>query len=277
MMHAKTCDENSQMKNESVVVALTDQNNKPYREYDFKKTQTPGGASSCKVYLPFDSEYKILVKNQNNCRIKIDAELDGTAITDDGIVIVANGSTYIERFLSGEGRKFKFVTLLNDGIADPTSKENGILRIKVVKEKAFELVMPVINRIDHHHHHHYDPWYWNRSDRAVYGGPMQPYGSTQCSYSITTPTDGPSIAMSMGASLSSDKIGSVKSLGSYVAQDVAGATIEGSLSDQKFESTFWNGELGTVATFVFKLLGKELSEEDKKDLAEFERLKKKFE
>lgn len=287
-MHAKTSDENSQMKNESVVVALTDQNNKPYREYDFKKTQTPGGASSCKVYLPFDSEYKILIKNQNNCRIKIDAELDGTTITDDGFVISANGSTYLERFLSGEGRKFKFVTLLNDGIADPTAKENGILRIKVAKEKAFELGKSVINHIDHHHHH-YDPWYWNRSDRAIYGMPTPSFG--HLGYSITTSSnigDGPYVTMSAGSLPASDMLGSAHSLGSHVtafnanadvpvAAEVAGATVEGSVSDQKFGSTFWNGDLGTVATFVFKLLGKELSEQDKKDMAEYERLKKKFE
>lgn len=287
MMHAKTSDESSQMKNESVVIALTDSNDKPYREYDFKKTHTPNGASSCKVYLPFDSEYKILVKNQNNCRIKIDAELDGTTITSSGLIIAANGVSYIERFISGDGRKFKFVTLLNEGVADPTAKENGILRIKVAKEKASEINKTIETRI----HHHYDYW-WNRNPWAPspFGGVM--YGNnnihaytSRTSDAIINHTkasrtlDGGAEVVSYNASLPScDKLSFMDSAegGGSPGKDVGGATVEGSVSNQKFETTFWNGDLGTIATFVFKLLGKEFSEEDKKELAEFERLKKKF-
>ena len=288
----KTSEVTSQMTGESVVVALTDDNNKPFREHDFKKGQTPGGPNSCKVYVPFNTEYKILVKNQNFCRIKIDAELDGTNITGDGLVISNNSSCYLERFVGGEGKKFLFVPVDSDAVGDPTSKENGILRIKIAKENK--------KPIDIHHHHWYPRDMWGGPyDNPLIGG--YPYkstytsetqksfnnilrGSKSCDYSAggSGVSDGLVRSCSVGnvsydvPVLPMSDVSAINVNGGAIG--AAGATVEGGNSNQKFQTTTWDGDTGTIYTFVFKLLGvsSELSEQDKKDLAEFERLKEKF-
>lgn len=298
MMHMKTCDETSQMKGESVIVAVTDNNNKTFREHDFRKGQTPGGPNSCKVYIPFNSEYKIFVKNTNVVRIKIDAELDGTNITENGLILSANGSIYLERFLGGEGKKFLFVPVDSDAVGDPTSKENGILRIKVAKEKAVE-----IKTVEHHHHYNYYHDYWNDPYRRTLIPTWTTYTSHDSSFIVgSTNTGMGNLGASLqgksdsGNSLRGD-IGSmsvnfcsssaVPSLDGPTLSDLnvqagavgqAGATVEGGKSNQQFTTTDWNGDNGTSYTFVFKLLGiaNELSEKDKAEFAEWQRLQEKF-
>ena len=304
----KTCDETSQMKGESVVVAVTDNNNKPFREHDFRKGQTPGGPNACKVYIPFNTEYKIFLKNQNGCRIKVEAELDGTNITDSGLVIGGNTSVHLERFLGGEGKKFLFVPVENDAVGDPTSKENGVLRIKVFKEKPVE-IKKIIE--EHHHHNHYhDYWYrrgwgwpygtsdWtltcsndrgytiygsNNSAKNIMPGPGDTIGSAgdigavNCFFSQTSSEPVAAASCSYSSdTLDAPTVSDLNVKSGAIGQ--AGATVEGSKSDQKFFDTTWNGDTGVAYTFVFKLLGVsgELSEKEKKEWEEYKRLKEKF-
>lgn len=271
MMHMKTSELNSQMKGESVVVAITDNTNKPFREHDFKKGKSPGGPNACKVYIPFNSEYKILIKNQNNARIKINAELDGTDITSTGLVLNALDSIYLERFVTGEGKKFLFVPVDNDAVGDPTAKENGILRIKIAKEKPIDIDNKTI--IHNHHYYNYNRsiWddfnkgIWNR-EPTVWGGPYD-YSAADNNVLYGSNTN-------MSASFSASSISDLHSKG----ESSIGATIEGAKSDQVFSSTAWNGDNGTSYTFVFKLLGvsSELTEAEKKEYEEFKRLQAKF-
>jgi hypothetical protein len=294
MMHMKTGEENSQMKGESVVVAITDHNNTPFREHDFRKGQTPGGPNACKVYIPFNSEYKILLKNQNSCRIKIEAELDGTNITDSGLILGAFSTIYLERFLGGDGNKFLFVPVESDAVGDPTSKENGILRIKVAKEKAIEIVKKTVE----HHHHHHDWWTYKWPNIYPYDNTYYYRSSGECNDILGNGRRGLSANDMVGMNASYSCSNAPQSLnycsnthgeidgptlsdlnvksGGAVGQ--AGATVEGSKSDQKFSTTDWNGDTGTAYTFVFKLLGVagQLSEQDKKDYAEMLRLQEKF-
>jgi hypothetical protein len=89
--------------------------------------------------VPFNSEYELLLKNDNNRRCVANITIDGTNISNYGeFVINANGELNLERFVTeslNEGKRFKFVTLDNPAIDDPTRKENGIVKVEFRLEK----------------------------------------------------------------------------------------------------------------------------------------------
>lgn len=64
-----------------------------------------------KVYVPFSSEYSILIKNLNHLRALVDIEVDGkTAVK--GLVVDAKSEVELERFVGknlNKGNKFKFI------------------------------------------------------------------------------------------------------------------------------------------------------------------------
>lgn len=181
------------------------------------------------VYLPFNSEYTILLKNLNSTKCVVSLEIDGRDVGDGNKFIVHPGqSVEIERFITNgnldSGNRFKFI--------ERTSKieqhrgikiEDGLLCIKY----KFEVVMPKINTFDNYLLN------TTRSiDRTIY---------------------------SKGANLNS--IGSTnvfcdtQSFQSSVQPNDAGITVEGAESSQKF-STSYVGQLETTeSTMVIKLLG----------------------
>lgn len=65
-----------------------------------------------KVYIPFGSEYTILIKNLNTTRAFINISIDGTNATGNGLVIDAGKEIELERFIKtdlNKGNRFKFI------------------------------------------------------------------------------------------------------------------------------------------------------------------------
>jgi hypothetical protein len=118
--------------NSFVVSVLVD--NQPQREVavDGKRT----------IRLPWDSEYKIRLKNKSGKRAMAEVEIDGVSIATMGKrFILEKGQTIdLERFVDDldGGRKFRFVSAddpKNMGvIQDPTSSDNGCVRVKFYPE-----------------------------------------------------------------------------------------------------------------------------------------------
>jgi len=91
------------------------------------------------VAIPFDSEYKIRLKNKNDRSCTARVLIDGKRVSQLGDVIVTAGGTidlerYIDRSLD-KGKKFKFVTLDHQDVDDPTSSSNGIIEVEFRKAK----------------------------------------------------------------------------------------------------------------------------------------------
>lgn len=66
------------------------------------------------VYIPFGSEYSILLKNLSNQRVKVSVSIDGEdALDGDSLVVNANESMDLKRFVRNgnlnEGNSFKFI------------------------------------------------------------------------------------------------------------------------------------------------------------------------
>ena len=103
--------------------------NRPLREFDHFRE---GQRSSSTVLIPFNMEYAIGMKVLDNIRRRVNVYIDGTMVAED--LVIRQGENILERFLDVD-KPFKFVRLSNGGVADPSSKENGVIEVRVWKEK----------------------------------------------------------------------------------------------------------------------------------------------
>ena len=99
------------------------------------------------VYIPFASEYSILLKNLNTVRAVVNVFVDGENAVPGGLVIDPGRSVDLERWIKNgnlsEGNRFKFIertAQIEDGPRG-IKEEDGLIRV----EYQFELPRPVIN------------------------------------------------------------------------------------------------------------------------------------
>ena len=99
------------------------------------------------VYIPFASEYSILLKNLHTQRAVVNVYLDGENVVPGGLVIDPGRSIDLERWIKNgnlsEGNKFKFIertTAIEDGPRG-IKLEDGLVRI----EYQFEIPRPILN------------------------------------------------------------------------------------------------------------------------------------
>jgi hypothetical protein len=248
-MHVRTTD-TATMAGGGLVVAITDNNDKSLREYDFNKINDK--ARKCKVKIYPDTEYKILVKNNNPYRVAMNVEIDGTTITSGLLIVGAYDSMLLDSFMESN-KKLKAVFANNEAVQDPTNKENGIIRVELFKEQ--DPPKTIVHE-EHHHHHHHDDWFRRSSVWPHYpiitcsslhtnsvGGSI---GETQC-YCASVKT--PEVKTSGGILRGLSPEVSVNEI------DTSLATIEGSASDQRFVNDYtWRGVEDNPYVFKFELL-----------------------
>jgi hypothetical protein len=192
------------------------------------------------VYIPFASEYSILIKNLNTVRALVNVFIDGENAVPGGLVINPGQSIDLERWIKNgnltEGNKFKFIErtqAIEDGPRG-IKLEDGLLRI----EYQFEIPRPVINIPQ-----------WNSS--AIYGSTFTrgisgsasdvawPAGSVTCSAALNN--------------VSMDSFSVSASAASF--KNETGITVPGSKSTQTFAET----TIGTLEiekhNIVLKLVG----------------------
>jgi hypothetical protein len=222
------------MHSNNFVLAVKDSNKKVLREI------------AGKVYLPFNSEYSLLLKNDNWQRACCSVSIDGTDVLGgDELILHSYSSVDLERFLvDGDmlrGNRFKFVPLCHSEVQDPNSPENGLIEVKFWKEIQktvyFNYIVP---------------------DSGFYPKPYVP-----CN-------DGGSICSRGGQSINSfyscsNSTGNAKcSTNSMMgAQNVTftagtpGATVPGSMSGQVFGRTSFEGKDGSPTIIRLQLMGRQ--------------------
>ena len=93
------------------------------------------------VYIPFGSEYSILLKNLNTVRAVVNVFIDGDNIVPNGIVLGIGQEIDLERSIKNnnlnEGNRFKFIERTGAVEAGPRGikLEDGIIRIEFQFEK----------------------------------------------------------------------------------------------------------------------------------------------
>jgi len=183
------------------------------------------------VYVPFNSEFSLYLKNLNSRRAEVKVSIDGDDVLNGSALIVnANQSIDLERYLKDldRGNRFKFVQR-SDSIENHRGikAEDGLIRVEFAYEKA----LPTWNNLT------YPPGVRGGIRRSyidphVYGGgySLNAVGSTQCNASVAT------------FSTQSAQIND------------AGITVPGSISDQKF-STASGFATDESFVIVLKLVG----------------------
>lgn len=187
------------------------------------------------VYLPFGSEYKIRLKNLNSSRAKVKVEIDGECVTDGGLVIGSKQTLDLERFIRNgnldQGNRFKFIERSQKIEQYRGVKvDDGIISISY----EFELApLPLIS---------------NNTSYRGYSPRVKGISNTvmDCAWSDVGPTNVVSSSLNCAPTAS---------LNSSIPVNDAGITVEGSLSNQSFSTTFWRGTIGGVNVMNIRLLG----------------------
>jgi hypothetical protein len=213
------------------------------------------------VYIPFASEYSILLKNLNTVRAVVNVFIDGENVVPGGLVIDPGRTVDLERWIKNgnlsEGNKFKFIErtqAIEDGPRG-IKLEDGLVRI----EYQFEVPRPVLNIPT-----------WTTTTTTWNTGPY--YGATGSTGTFNVNGVLRSVDTSKGetvramasaattATLNSMNItasGSghegMATMDSYVSD--VGITVPGSKSTQSFQTTTVGALDPTVHNIVLKLVG----------------------
>jgi hypothetical protein len=211
------------------------------------KEGTPLREVNGTVAIPFESQYQIRIKNKSGVRAQFEVLIDGTNINTLGRYIINSGDTVtLERFMGvslNDGKKFKFVSVDDSRVSDPTSSENGRIEVKLWKEK----IAPVITWTHNDSYVDYDEHY-----------PTQPFGKPD-HYSGTWIYDCSSsardIPYNFNAGTSSRSVSNLQVKSSFIGSP--GATVEGGRSNQQFVNSC-GFELENYFTAIsLKLVGPE--------------------
>ena len=192
------------------VVAIVDSNNKPIREFNENGQKV--------VRIPFGSEYKIRLKNKNNKRCYATVEIDGMDVSSEKqrLVFGPNQELDLERFVDSmtTGQKFKFVSAGDSQVQDPTSKENGKIKVTFYPEYIFQTITTLAQPT-------YQP-FWGHS------GILRSYTNKSVDGGISCSTN--SAFHMRGVEGAANNV----QLDTCMVANDAGATVGGSTSDQKF-------------------------------------------
>lgn len=236
------------------------------------------------VYIPFGSEYSLLIKNLNSVRVLTNVYVDGTNATPGGLVLNAGQEIDLERWIKNgnlsTGNKFKFIE--RSGAIEQhrgIKLEDGLIKVEYQFEKIYTYTAPVYTP----GHWEWKPDnYWNTPFYRGIGGTQwtNTIGHSDNSFGPKVGTRGSSMG-STGGTISSNAAKGMSSLNAvnasltstdsafdevYTASldssgetrafyNDAGITVPGSKSDQKFHTAEWFATETEQNVIILKLLG----------------------
>jgi ribosomal protein L40E len=175
------------------------------------------------IFVPFGSEYSLLLKNLATRRAKVKISIDGKDVFNGReLVMNANSKFELERFVDqlDKGRKFRFVQKTQEIVEARGDKiDDGFIRVEFAYEKA----EPRYEDIYVRRHTYYDPWYDYPKSYIQYSAPI---GSSAVR------------GMSINSCVNSC-VNSSSSVAPPQIKQNEGITVRGSQSNQSFVTT-WN-------------------------------------
>lgn len=181
-----------------------------------------------KVVVPFHSDYELRLRNKTAKDVLAFVYIDGKPAVKGGVLVKGDSHLDLERFVEdnlNSGQRFRFVPLADSRVSDKGEHENGNIEVRFHAVKPFELRF----NLPHIHHHHYRPY---------------DYGEVTC----RVDTGGRGICRS--ASQPSDL-----QLMANAVNLSAGATVGGTVSNQRFESVSLDYEKDSYVTLQVRLVG----------------------
>lgn len=208
------------------------------------------------VYVPFGSEYTILIKNLNSVRALVKVSIDSNDV-GDGVefVIPPNDSVELERFIKNgnmdKGNRFKFIER-TESVEEHRGidVEDGLIRV----EYKFETPVNYMNLFDTYRDvcKSPEPWWGPYQPQVFYnstGNP--PHGGAQYTTCSTSGALRNFNSQNVGSVVDS---WSVEQEAEANAND-AGITVPGSVSEQKFQKAASFLTENESHVIVLKMLG----------------------
>lgn len=194
------------------------------------------------VFIPFDTEYSLLLKNLTNTGATAEILIDGTNVLGvDHMFVPENSTVELSRFcLNGDmyqGNKFKFVSVSNKLVQDPSNKENGVITVNFRKQIRKPSIIRGFTPIGKTH--------YGMGDWTIGSGCF--YSSTECSTTTSSHN------VPFGAQFKSY-------MAEPVVEPAVGATIEGSVSNQFFSRINAEFSEDIAATVTIRLKGAKTAE-----------------
>ncbi len=211
------------------------------------------------VYIPFGSEYSILLKNLNTVRALINIYIDGDNIVPGGLVLNAGQEIDLQRAIRNgnlsEGNKFKFIERTSN-IEDHrgVKLEDGLIRVEFQFEKIFKRQDGIQwNNIKLGQPYYGDPtWTVNNSVLRSCDSYQHPGVAVSCAdFSYTSDSVK---SMMVGSATLSASSATTQALNTSV-QSETGITVAGSKSEQKFTTVSNFTCEPEKHSIVLKLLG----------------------
>jgi len=215
------------------------------------------------VYLPFGSEYSLLLKNLNSRRASVQVSIDGEDVLDNhSLVLEANGETELEGFLRGTTAKncFRFINKTKE-IQDHRGDKAGDGLIRV--EFAFEKPKPelkISNVVKEVHHHYNPPWTFTYNSNDLGWEHFDSFASNGTDDSKTCGSDSvPVVAYACASAGPSSTVKNNNMVRNVAVENSAplaeeGITVKGSECNQNFHYTSV-GQLEESKVIVIQLKG----------------------
>ena len=227
------------------LIVVVKNNNKVLREQD-----------GC-VFIPFGSEYSILIKNLESRRALVSISIDGTDILyGKQLVIDPNKEIEIERFLENLnlGSRLKFIQKTKE-ISDfrGDKLDDGFIRIEFRFEKEKPIKVTTFIQEDHYHYNHYPYYphytisYGNNSLNQPTFGNQNIFCSSNIGQSIGSTSNDISINYCANTNCNQDV--------SFQNFKDEGITVPGSNSNQQFKTTLVDELEENSYTIILRLKG----------------------
>ena len=209
------------------------------------------------VYIPFGSEYSILIKNLNTVRAVVNVFLDGEDVVPGGLVVDPGREVDLERWVKNgnlsAGNRFKFIERTENIENGPRGikLEDGLVRL----EYQFEQPRPVINVAP--------VWTSSPTWTTTYGGVSGSAGPMFNVNGVMRGVDkGPDLNAVRSEVASYCAQNNISACAASVHDGMAtmdwcdtGITVPGSKSEQKFQTAYVGTLESQTHNLVFKLVG----------------------
>lgn len=216
------------------------------------------------VFLSDGDEYEIGLDNPTSDTYLAKIKIDGSYISDKGIVLRPGEHMFLERYLDKK-RRFRFETYEVPKRNSDAVKDNGLVEVEFYKEKEYKKKYNDFIDIDTP-----NPSPWRRSDKpwwdqepVIYGGSGKGTSNTIRSFS-SGESHGATLDASMDAAQTSDL-----SVNDGDGSMETGRTEEGSRSEQDFRRVNKSFQTFTSYTTTVKILPKSVKPYARQDIATY--------
>ncbi len=201
------------------------------------------GESRDEVYIPFGSEYSLLLKNKESRKAQVQVQIDGVDVLGgNSLVLEPFQEMELERFLDScnmsQGNKFKFIQKTQQIVEHRGDKiDDGFITVIF----QFEAEKPEKKIVEEHHHHTYHDHYpWRVYPTYYSSNPVFTSGLTRgsCTGENLGGVFSSNISSNISDSIQVNSCNFADIKQAPIIDQDEGITVKGSISNQQFRYAY---------------------------------------